>query len=185
MRWYVIQTESCRERLAEKCVGSLGFGTFQANRESGAYDGKSPLFPGYLFVTFDPMAPGWTRILSAFGVITILGVNRPRVGEHFPPPVPAPNGFVEGLQAYIASVGGVIPKAIPERLSALSQGQRVAITDGPFSGFDALVYADEGERVRVLLDIFGGLSPTMVPRKSVALKAVSAGACLKPLVRGA
>ncbi|QCO05456.1 transcription termination/antitermination protein NusG [Azospirillum argentinense] len=46
-------------------------------------------------------------------------------------------------------------------------GQTVRVTDGPFAGWDALFVADEGERVRVLLSLFGRQNEASVPVRGV------------------
>ncbi|MGR0183202.1 transcription termination/antitermination protein NusG [Azospirillum aestuarii] len=46
-------------------------------------------------------------------------------------------------------------------------GQTVRVTDGPFAGWDALFVADEGERIRVLLSLFGRQNETSVPVRGV------------------
>lgn len=164
-KWFVVAV--CHEKLALRCLEVLGHETYAPQREAAVPSGKAPLFPGYLFVAFDPMEPSWCRILRSLGVVTILGVNREKAGEHFPPPIPLPDGFVDGLRAHVASLGGIVPKPLPPAPEPLLKGQRVVVEDGVFSGIEALVEADEGDRVRILLDILGCSVSTLLPRAAV------------------
>src|SRR5262249_3754041 len=144
-------------------------------RQSFARSGKSPLFPSYLFTQFDPMDTGWCSILKSPGTVTVIGVNRVMIGEHYPPPLPLPEGWVEGLRSHIDGLGGIVPRPVEPPRAKLRRGQKVFMVEGAFRGYSALVEADEGERVRLLLDIFGSGVRTMALRSSVATDSPSQG----------
>lgn len=163
--WFAVQVLTQYDRLAGKCIAELGFEVFAPQRESSTRDGKSPLFPGYLFAAFDLNDANWGRIMNALGVVRILGTER---RSEYPQPVPLRAGFVEGLRAYIQRLGGVLPRPPLPTPVPLQPGQRVRVEEGPFAGYEVLVNADEGERVRILLDILGCSVLTLLPRAAIS-----------------
>ena len=165
--WFAVQVLTQYDRLAEKCIAELGFDVFAPQRESATRDGKSPLFPGYLFAAFDLKDADWGRIMNAIGVVRILGTERRKAGN-YPQPVPLRPGFVEGLRAYIDGLGGVVPRPPAPKLRTLEPGERVRVEEGPLAGYEVLVNSDEGERVRILLDILGCSVLTLLPRAAVS-----------------
>jgi len=116
---------------------------------------QSPLFPGYVFVQFDPGLPGWHRINATRGITRLLVENR-----HTPRPLPP--AFMHGLLARCDANGRLIT---PEDIRA---GDPVRVTAGPFADFISRVeHVTEDERLQVLLEIMGQGVRVSLPKTSV------------------
>ena len=146
--WYLVQVKPNRHRLAERNLARQGFKCFQpllrATERRGAQfrSISRPLFPGYLFVAFDPARAPWRKINSTAGVARLLSLgNRPQV---------VPQGLVADLQARLDPEGHVT------LLDELNEGDRVQIQSGPFAGFLAEVARLAPEaRAHLLVDLMG------------------------------
>ena len=146
--WYLVQVKPNRHRLAERNLARQGFTCFQpllrATERRGAQfrSISRPLFPGYLFVAFDPARAPWRKINSTAGVARLLSFgNRPQV---------VPQGLVADLQARLDPEGHVT------LLDELNEGDRVQIQSGPFAGFLAEVARLAPEaRAHLLVDLMG------------------------------
>ena len=100
-----------------------------------------PYFPGYLFVQADLLELGqnafaWTP--GTYGLVTFGNI-----------PAVVPDSFIYELRKrirWIEKNGGL-------RASKFKSGDRVRVTDGPFSGYEGIFdfYLPETERVQVLL----------------------------------
>lgn len=161
--WFVVQSKPGQEIKAWVGVAEQGFETFFPSLTKEIRHARRvekvvrPLFPCYLFVTFD-LADPWGPILHTRGVQTILGVAT--AGQ----PVRTPWGFVEMLSGQ-ARAGHFTQGAAPiERFAA---GEKVKIMQGPFTGFEAIVDIDERQRVKVLLDFLGTQTPISLQREAV------------------
>lgn len=175
LRWYVIQSEPCQEVRAAMSIAECGFQAYlplkaREPNPKRPLDVARPLFPSYVFAEFDidDRSKPWQPLVRSRGVQTILGLNR--MTYERPEPFPVPVGFIELLRNTLNAKGGVMPLPVPEPLPHLMSGARVVVTQEPFVGIEALVQHDDGNRVRLLLDILGGLVPTIVSRESVHAK---------------
>ena len=102
-----------------------------------------PLFPGYIFITFDPGRTQWRSINNTFGVSSLIMARKNA-------PARVPGSLMTALLASCDVSGHVLP---PEKFNA---GDKVRITGGAFEGTLAEVqHASKGERVALLLDIMG------------------------------
>jgi len=110
------------------------------------------LFPGYLFVGFDPATAPWRMINSTFGVARLV-----TFGKAAPTPLPA--DLIEGLQSRCDADGHLLPPKI------LKAGDRVQIVQGPFSDLTAKIERiTPDQRVWVLLDVLGRQTPISLDR---------------------
>lgn len=144
--WFVAQCQQHRESVAEAHLRRQGFDAFVPSyqrtiRHARQFRTKSaPLFPGYLFVAFDPAFDRWRSIRGTHGVVRLVAA-----GDS---PVPLPGGVAEMLGCY------------SERRKAdmrLVEGEPVRLTSGPFAGLmGQLVRLDSKGRVEILLRIMGG-----------------------------
>lgn len=166
-RWYVVRSKFQQEVRARINIADQGFATFfpQYNkriRHARAVENVvRPLFPGYLFVSFDADDEDrWPKILRTRSVATILGMETSR---H---PLPLPAGFVEALER-CARAGLLQPHE--EGAREFKPKEMVRIEMGPFAGFEAIVDEDEGVRVKVLLDFLGKSTSIPVPREHLTL----------------
>lgn len=102
-----------------------------------------PIFPGYIFVSFDPMVTQWRVINNTYGVVRLI-TGRGSA------PQPVPEGLMATLMSGCDAKDNVLP------LPRFDAGDRVRLVGGPFR--DALAevtQASDGERVRLLFDLMG------------------------------
>ena len=146
--WYLVQVKPNGYRLAERNLLRQGFTCFQplvrATERRGAQfrPVSRPLFPGYLFVAFDPARAPWRKINSTAGVARLLSVGNA--------PQEVPGGLVAELRARVDAGGHV---TLTDNLNV---GDRVEIQSGPFAGFLGQVarLAPE-DRAHLLVDLMG------------------------------
>jgi transcriptional antiterminator RfaH len=147
-RWYLVQVKPNGYRLAERNLLRQGFACFQpmarATERRGAHfrPVSRPLFPGYLFVAFDPARAPWRKINSTAGVARLLSLGNV--------PQEVPRGLVAELRARLDAEGHVI------LADNVEVGDRVEIQSGPFAGFlgEVARLAPEA-RAHLLVDLMG------------------------------
>jgi transcriptional antiterminator RfaH len=149
-RWFVVQTHPRKEAFAAMQLERQDFGSFfprflkTVSHARKRRETLAPLFPGYLFVKFDPAAGPWRSINSTFGVRRLVSGR-----DQAPAPVPVP--VMEHLFARCDN--GVIRSLFADFLP----GQQVRVLNGPFAERLArIVDYDERGRVAVLLELLGG-----------------------------
>jgi transcription antitermination factor NusG len=159
-RWYVARTLPQRELQAVQQLVNQGFRAFvprywKNRRHARRVDTVSvPLFPRYIFTILDRTRDRWRSINGTFGVDRLLMYG----GE----PQAVPHGVVERLLEATDSGGNV------QFDFHLKEGQTIKITAGPFSDFvGQLERLNDNGRVRVLLEIMGGLVRVALPRDLV------------------
>jgi transcriptional antiterminator RfaH len=155
-RWYLVHSAPNREELAFQQLTRQKFTGFlpklvKSVRHARRIQTKlAAYFPGYLFVQLDLARDRWRSVNGTFGVAYLVGP-----GEL---PQPVPVGVVEALLS-CSDDRGVIT------LGEFQRGQRVRMTAGPFAEqIGVLDRLDATGRVRVLLEIMGGLTPVEARR---------------------
>jgi len=155
-RWFVFFTHPSAEKRAQESISDLGLPVFvpfekriqrRLGRKPRRYE--AALFPGYGFVRFDMNDERWGAIKHSDGVVDLLGSGGV--------PASVPDYAVEGLQ--LADTVGLFDRTKPP-----SVGMPVEITEGPFASFIGKVMkARSGDRIDVLLNIFGGDRSVTIP----------------------
>lgn len=147
-RWYLAQLKPNGQNLAERNLNRQNFRTFLPMQEKTARrNGRfasvlRPLFPGYIFVAFNPARGAWRAINSTQGVTKLVSFGR------FPTSLP--RGLVSELMLRCDEGGKLLP---PQNLTP---GDKVTLTSGAFSEFVATVERIAPDRrVWVLLDLMG------------------------------
>lgn len=114
---------------------------------------NAPFFPRYLFVGLDLSRDQWRCVNGTFGVTSlIMDGAMPRA---------VPPGVVESLTE--ASEGGCLQFG-----KDLKVGDSVRVLTGPFANlFGELARIDGGGRVRVLLQLLGGVVPASIDRRDL------------------
>jgi transcription antitermination factor NusG len=109
-------------------------------------------FPGYIFVSLDLARDRWRAVNGTLGVRSlVMSGDAPAI---------TPDGLVEDLQRACAA-GSLV---------GLRPGETVRLVSGPFAEVLGVIdRLDAGGRVRVLLDIIGGLRPVVTTRADLAL----------------
>ena len=148
--WYVVETLPRCEAQAAMHLERQGFQPLcprfrKARRHARRIDHVlAPLFPGYMFVQFDPQWDHWTAINGTIGVRRLVGASLAK-------PQAMPKAAMDAVLARCKS--GVMHTLMP----GLVPGQQVRLVSGPFSNELAIVERlDDRGRVRVLLEILGG-----------------------------
>lgn len=148
--WYLAQVRPNSFHIAERNLLRQGFRVFcprhaETRRRAGRFvPVQSPLFPGYVFVSFEASSAPWRAINSTYGVTKLV-----TFGDKSPAPVP--RELVDGLISRCDSEGLLKPRP------TLSPGDAVQVLTGPFAQFVATVeQISPNKRVWILLDILGG-----------------------------
>jgi transcriptional antiterminator RfaH len=117
----------------------------------------APLFPRYVFVSFDVNAVGWRVIRSTRGVIDLVRDNTA--------PIAVPTVIIEEVRMRQDNDGFVV---LGKHLN-LQRGSRIRIGDGPFINYEALFESfRDDNRVLVLLSLLGRSVYVDVPIRAVA-----------------
>lgn len=148
MRWFAVNTHPNSEGRAQTNLERQGWTCFCPVIDKTIRSGRRlltqarPLFPGYLFVSLDPLHARWRAVDSSFGVRALV-----KSGEA---PAAMPVGCVETLMAMADERGRV------SFTSTLREGEDVTFMAGPFAGLmGRLHHLDAQGRVTVLLDLLG------------------------------
>lgn len=160
MRHYVVQTtdpSAATTELAVQEMTAAGFVTTwlatleqYTDRHRRTRTLRTSLFPGYVFVEFDVAGDDWMRIVSCRGVRNILGAGPLR-------PIALPIGALDKLRRDFEA-GEFKPKSKSE----LVKGEHLSVVAGPFTGQIGVCMLSTGERVAVLLKMFGQERPLML-----------------------
>ena len=149
-RWHVVYTQPRKEALAFEHLERQGFEVFlprYLKRRSHARRVDvvpAPLFPRYLFASFDIDEPGWRVIRSTRGIVDLV---RSGHGLAWVPEI-----VIEELHRRCDKQGFVL---LARQLD-LGPGQRIRIDSGAFAACDAIFEAHtDDDRVKVLLSLLG------------------------------
>jgi len=148
--WHVVQAHAHAEAKAQAHLNRQGFGTYlprylkrrrHARRTETV---AAPLYPGYLFVNFDPAVHRWRSIQSTVGVAKLV-CN----GDM---PAAIDRAIIEGLRTREDAHGFITIQSRPR----FASGDRVRVAEGVFCDclglFDGVT---DRERVAILLDLLG------------------------------
>lgn len=160
-RWYVAETEPRKETVAIQHLERQSFRCFcprlqRVRRHARRIETVlAPLFPGYVFVSFDADQVGWRAINGTRGVRRLLTSERLA-------PLPMPD---EAMASLIEKYDGRAVGAEPD----LQAGDSVLIVAGPFAEQYATIESlDDKGRVRLLFAILGGGARISLDAGSIA-----------------
>ena len=146
--WFVIQFKPNSHFQAEKNLTRQGFETFlplhevTSRKASRFVKSTKPLFPGYMFVSFDKTDNEWHKVKYTYGVSRLITFHSSLKS--------IPYTFVDNLMKRYDSSGKLIP------IVKMEKGAKVEILKGPFANFIATVEEYESEqRIWVLMDLMG------------------------------
>jgi transcriptional antiterminator RfaH len=150
--WYPVQVRPNCLQIAKRNLIRQGFYVFGPRERimkpwRGRYrQTEALLFPGYIFVGFDPKEAPWRAINATYGVIRLV-----TFGEGYPRAVP--QDLITNLQIRCDASGLLRP---PEDLC---EGDLVRVTSGPFAELVSRVESLDGDtRVSMLFDFMGRLT---------------------------
>lgn len=145
--WYLIQTKPRQEDLARYNLQRQGYTVYlpitlvRRRKRGKSYSAPGPMFPLYLFIQLNSGIDDWGPIRSTIGVARLV-----KFGQM---PARVPDDLMSILKEREDTRGIQI---IPER--AYRQGESVRISEGPFEGYEAIVYAKSAkERIVLLLKV--------------------------------
>lgn len=144
-RWFLLQYKPNSHRVALRNLHRQGFETFLptqdiTQRKSMKFTEQvKPLFPGYMFVSFERKSAPWRKINSTMGVSGLVSFD----GQ----PKELPLDLVSGLMLRCDASGKILP---PTQLLA---GDKIQMVSGPFANFIATIEnIDAQHRIWVLID---------------------------------
>lgn len=150
IRWYAVQTQPRKERLACQNLANQNFVPFCPKSSRHRRIGRrmvhvvEPFFPNYLFVELDLETQPWRSINGTIGVVRLVSFGRGRDSL----PAAMPEGLVEKFQAQCDANG---------RLhfdEPLAPGDTVRVIGGPFDTLcGTLARVEPANRVTILIDI--------------------------------
>ncbi len=162
-QWYAVQTQSRAEDRALYHLKNQGYTVFlpryrRRRRHARRTDTVlRPLFPGYLFVSFDTELQPWRPINGTVGVIRLVCNGSD--------PIPVPEDVMTELLGRADANGEVKVET-----RGILPGEKVEIVSGPFAECDAIFEtAIDEQRVILLLNLMGRQVRTKVPADALAI----------------
>jgi transcriptional antiterminator RfaH len=156
VNWYLLQTKSRQEIVAEINLVRQGFVCYQPSLVfEKVVSGKitkvcEPLFPGYMFIRI-AAGQNWLPIRSTYGVKDLVKFG----GRALPVP-----------EKMIAELIDKCSISAPQDL--FLRGQKVKINEGAFSGLDAVFICKKGsDRVVVLINLLHTSQHVALPADSL------------------
>jgi transcriptional antiterminator RfaH len=147
--WFLAHLRPQAEAIARRNLERQGvriFAPFEEvalRRRSKLIQSSRGLFPGYIFVQFDPELVRWRTVNSTMGVNRLVSFGGDR-------PAQVPQGLVSGLMDRCDPSG----KLLPPR--ELRRGDLVRLNQGHFAEFVGTVEQIASDRrIWVLLDVLG------------------------------
>lgn len=147
-KWYLTKYKPKRHKIALENLKRQGFDTFfplfehTIKKNEKFINSLVPLFPGYIFVSFDICENKWTSINYTIGISKIVSFGNK--------PAEVPEVFILELMQRYSGIDGFI------NLSSLNIGNEVKIIQGPFSGLKGEIEDyDENSRLKILLKLMG------------------------------
>ena len=163
-KWFILQFKPNSHRLAKLNLHRQGFKSFLPMHEYTKFkynryvSNLRPLFPGYMFVAFNPESGPWKQINCTTGVSKLVSFgNQPK---------PVPLDLMSGLMSRCDADGKLLPS------KRLNKGDTVEILMGPFANYIAKVETiDADQRVWVLMELMGQLTRISIdPNQQLTVK---------------
>lgn len=161
-RWYPVQTQPLRERLAVQQLENQGYAVFFPRRRRVVRHARriqtreASYFPGYVFVHLDLAKDQWRSVNGTLGVRSLVMFG----GK----PASVPTPFVEFLRGCADKEGCL---ALP---SHFAPGDKVRISAGPFADMVGMIDRLEGgARIRILLELASGSLPVVTTPENLSL----------------
>jgi len=160
--WFILQFKPNAHHQANKNLKQQGFETFlplhdiTSRNASRFMTANRPLFPGYMFITFDRREPKWHKINNTYGVSRLVTFNSTLKS--------IPATFVNNLMKRYDLSGKLLP------IKKLKKGDQIKLLKGPFANIVATIekYEDD-QRVWVLMDLMGRKSKILAPSSTLRL----------------
>jgi len=148
-KWFIAQIKPNSYHSAIQNLERQGFETFlpkmqMTQRQKNNFVVKNVyVFPGYMFVCFDPRITTWTKINSTYGVSRILAFNKK--------PSEISSDLVQELKVRYEI------NSNSKQKEKLQKGDSIKFFSGPFTDLIAKIEnVDEKNRIWILLEAMGG-----------------------------
>lgn len=147
--WYALRCKPRKEDVVWQQVLSQGFETFYPRLKVNPVNPRAkkmkPYFPGYLFVQFNLEQVGksvFQWMPHTLGLVSFGGE-----------PATVPENLIHSIRSRVEEIN----RSGGEVFDGLQSGEKIRISDGPFSGYEAIFDArlPGSVRVRVLLELLG------------------------------
>ena len=160
--WFVLQYKAKSHHKAVRNLKQQGFETFlpltnlTLRQNSRFINATQPLFPGYMFITFDSTKSEWYKINNTYGVSRLVTFNNILKS--------IPNEVIEYLLERCNLSGELLPVKKYER------DDKVKILKGPFANFIANVEKYEtDQRIWVLMDLMSRRAKLQISLEEIQL----------------
>jgi transcriptional antiterminator RfaH len=161
--WFVVQTHIRNEIKAGFHIRSKGFEVYipqflRMRRHARKQDWiKSPLFPSYLFVSFDIERDRWQPINSTIGVSQLIC--------HGERPSKLPDGIISEIRDREDETGNININ----NLKTFAPGEVIQVVKGALADQLGVFECQSGkERVRVMLNLLGRPLNVELPLESIS-----------------
>ena len=142
--WYLLQHKPNKQKIALDNLKRQGFETFyplfeQTRKINSKFKNfLSPLFPGYIFVSFNIKENKWIKIKSTIGILRIISFGNK--------PTSVPEEIVSELRLKYNKINHI------ELNKENVIGKNIKVIKGPFSGFvGEIENLDDKRRLNLLL----------------------------------
>jgi transcription antitermination factor NusG len=148
--WFCAETHYAHEQIARDELDSQSFATFlpmvfeRRTKNRKIIRVEVPMFPGYIFVRFDRQHDNWPPILGTKGVRGLLGPHKSR-----------PSSLPLDLIHAIADNATALNAEFLAHAQAKLVGHKLRVTKGPWAGFEGVCLWHSGDRIRLLMSLFG------------------------------
>jgi len=160
--WYVLHTRSRFENVVYDGLRKKSLEPFLPKHrvKSKRRDRKAiiqvPLFPGYVFIESHLQAEEYLEIVKTVGVVRIIG-NKDG-------PVSVPSDTIESLKIMVTADADIITGR------RFKKGDRVMVTDGPFTGVIGIFIRHKGkDRVIVNFEALGQFAGVEVQEEDIEI----------------
>lgn len=162
--WFAVLTKPRSEAVAQEHLARQGYDCLfprvrrMLRTARGLESRVESLFPRYLFLHADPNETSLAAVRSTRGALGLVRFG----GE----PTRVPDAVVARIQDRVDVETGFVRLEAP----TLVPGERVRITEGAFSGLEAIFRCREsGDRVRLLFELLGCSREIVLPRAQLAM----------------
>jgi len=147
-KWLVVQIKPNSYDLAIRNLERQGIETFIPKMKTTVRKDKKfiykdvSVFPGYLFVCFNPQNANWSKINNTYGVAKVLLFNEK--------PYEISNYLILALKNRYET------QTSKEKTENLEEGETIKFNSGPFVDLIAKVESvDKQDRIWLILDVMG------------------------------
>ena len=159
-RWFVAQYKQNSHLIAKRNLENQGVNTFLplveiTKRNNTKFLSKlKPLFPGYIFVSFNLEFFDWAKLNNTIGLGRLLVSNMT--------PETVPKNFIDNLKVRCDLNGLLLGE------DKLKIGSKVEILKGPFASMiGSIERLEPQERVSLLFEIMGRKTRTTVSARDI------------------